>query len=247
LRGSSQQIAWWTPEEGSDELRLLFAAEDELEDSMAEKLKEDPFPDETDRASSEMESIEPSDDGLDEEQEETKKSTEDANRLNERLSALRKPAWSLTLVPTPTNDEELEYKEPANRAAAFLSDQSPQLVEGSFHPIPRAYRVHVPFCHRPTYFQEMNLERCGKLDCERYGCLQNAYSSVWFLANAALLPHRIGSQSPCQCVRIYGDCLTCQRYDSPIEPICDKKTDANDCRGMLLQAASMAGFAFLVW
>lgn len=249
----SQEVAWWSPEEDSDELKLLFSQDREVEelqdDSMAEILRKDPLRDDKPEDSLELELIDPrktvqESDG--DEPVEKQSMTQD-ERLAARLLSLRKPATSLTVGLATIATEESGVREPVNRAAAILSDQPPRFIDGSFDEIVRADRVAVPFCHRPTYFQELNLERCGQLDCERYGCLQNACSSLWFLTNAALLPHRIGSQSPCKCVGSYGDCRTCQRYGMPIEPLCDKKADSENLRGALLQAASMAGFAFLIW
>ncbi|WP_146577762.1 hypothetical protein [Neorhodopirellula pilleata] len=169
----------------------------------------------------------------------------DAERLETRLAALHKPAGQLTLVPDVLAIDD--SVEPVNQAAVIFASESPQRISAQWPPIVKAERVHVPFCHRPTYFQELNLERCGRIDCQSMGCLQNAYSSFWFLSNAALLPYRSVTQSPCQCVSAYGDCTTCQQYPIPIEPL-DSQGERSDCtRGMLMQAASMAGFAFLVF
>lgn len=170
---------------------------------------------------------------------------EDAARLEVRLAALRKPPHQLKLVPDfPVSEDSIE---PVNQAAAVLVSVPPREVSAQWQPILKAERVHVPFCHRPTYFQELNLERCGLTDCEAMGCLQNAYSSLWFLTNAALLPYRSLTQSPFDCVPAYGDCATCQESPLPIEPLRCHRGPSHCTRGALMQAASMAGFAFLLF
>lgn len=175
--------------------------------------------------------------------------TRPSDRLVDRLSALRKPAGELTLSLKTVGDNDAEGAaiEPVNLAAVVMSDQPVTHIVASFYSIPQPVRYHIAFQHRPTFFQELNLERCGRLDCECCGCLQNAYSSLWFLTNAALLPYRIGSQSPHQCVPSYGDCLACHDYGQSIEPLGLTDPQRDRCRGVLLQAASMAGFAFLIW
>ncbi len=163
-------------------------------------------------------------------------------RLSERMAGLKKPAYELRISPSVKNDAEV----PVNQAAKLL-DQSPQWIGGGESVPPRADRVHARFCHQPTYYQELNLERCGQLDCECCGCLQNAYSSLWFVGNTALLPYRWASQPHCQCVSGYGDCPSCQRYDCPIEPLSLGKRCDTSMRGVLSQSAAMAGFALLLW
>ena len=255
----SQKVTWWSPEEEFDELKLLFSEDREVEElqsgSMAEILKKEPLADEElggseepgDSLEMKLDDPRQVDQESDGDEPVQKQSMPQEDRLKMRLLSLRKPAGSLTVGLAPPAAEESGAREPVNRAAAILSMQPLRRIDGAFDEIVRADRVPVPFCHRPSYFQELNLERCGQLDCERYGCMQNAFSSLWFLTNAALLPYRIASQSPCECVGAYGDCPTCQRYDTSIEPLCDKMAGPKNKRGTLLQAASMAGFAFLIW
>jgi len=99
---------------------------------------------------------------------------------------------------------------------------------------------------QPTYYQELHLERCGRPDCERFGCLQNLYSSIYFLGNTALLSYRAASEPHAQCVPAYDDCRTCQGYDCPIEPTHFGEEFGATMRGVVSQAAAVAGFSFLV-
>lgn len=171
----------------------------------------------------------------------------DEQRLARRVAELKKSATELNIAPPAwASSAGLDADAvPTNLAAAVLA-QPPVWIVGGITSPPVAERVHVPFCHQPTYFQELNLERCGRLDCGRFGCLQNLFSSVYFLSNTAMLPYRAVSQPHCELVSGYGDCPTCQRYDCPIEPLrfCDDWGDTS--RGLAAQAAALAGFAFLV-
>jgi hypothetical protein len=56
-------------------------------------------------------------------------------------------------------------------------------------------------CHRPLYFEEINLERYG------YGCcesLQPAASAAHFFATIPTLPYCIGTDCPCECIYTLG-------------------------------------------
>lgn len=162
-------------------------------------------------------------------------------RLARRMAELKKSAYQLHVAPPSPSADEV----PVNQAAEILN-QAPRWIVGDMRSPARRARAHIPFCHQPTYYQEINLERCGQLDCERLGCLQNVYSSLWFVGNTAILPYRVGSQPHCTCVGSYGDCRTCHRYDCSIEPLHVGEDCATTSRGLLSQSAAMAGFAFLL-
>lgn len=167
--------------------------------------------------------------------------SEDA-RLAIRLAELHKPAAQLTVSVPPAQAGET----PVNQAAEIF-DEASYLIRGHQGFASPARRVHMAFYHHPTYFQELDLERCGQLDCDRYGFLQNFYSSVWFIGNTSLLPYRLASQPPCECVMSYGDCPTCHQYDCPIEPLQWGDRCEPTRRGLLSQSAALAGFALLLW
>ncbi len=166
----------------------------------------------------------------------------DDARVRARLAELNKPATLLTVAPPPVTAGD----EPVNRAAVVF-DQSPYWILGGPSVPPPPQRVHVVFHHNPTYFQELNLERCGKLDCARCGYLQNLYSSVWFIGNTSLLPFRLAAQPPCECVAAYGDCPTCHQYQCPVEPLQVGDSCLATSRGTLSQSAALAGFVLLLW
>ncbi len=166
----------------------------------------------------------------------------DGARLAMRLAELNKPGNLLTVaMPTPAAGEV-----PVSQAATVF-DQPPLWIAGGYSVPPPPQRVHIAFFHNPTYYQELNLERCGRLDCERCGYLQNLYSSMWFVGNTALLPYRLASEPPCESVLSYGDCPSCHQYDCPIEPLRFGESCVPTSRGLLSQSAALAGFVLLLW
>jgi hypothetical protein len=56
-------------------------------------------------------------------------------------------------------------------------------------------------CHRPLYFEEINLERYGYGCCE---CLQPAASAAHFFATVPALPYCMAVECPCECVYTLG-------------------------------------------
>jgi hypothetical protein len=52
------------------------------------------------------------------------------------------------------------------------------------------------FCHRPLYFEEACLERCGMRSC----CCQPAASALHFYGRALMLPVMAVCRCPCSCV-----------------------------------------------
>jgi hypothetical protein len=129
--------------------------------------------------------------------------------------------------------------EPVNQAVQLTSHLQPQWVTNT-HTAPRvSERYPVGFCHRPLYFQQVDLERCG----DHHGCLQNAISAGHFLYGVAVLPYRLASQCPDTLVKSPGDCRSGQTFSAPLEPL---RHHGKDGTGILGQAAALAGFSFLL-
>ena len=73
------------------------------------------------------------------------------------------------------------------------------------------------FCHRPLYFEEINLERYGYGCCE---CLQPAASAAHFFATVPALPYCMAAECPGECIytlRHYrpGSCPPWRRHYPP--------------------------------
>ena len=92
-------------------------------------------------------------------------------------------------------------------ASAWLGSQ----VDGSLTGLAvqrRAARNLYAFHHQPLYFEQANLERCGK----SYGCFTTAASAMHFTASAALLPWQMAVRPPHEKVRTLGDCPAGAEY-----------------------------------
>ncbi len=146
-----------------------------------------------------------------------------------RIAALKKPMWQITILATA------EGSTPQNLARQF-SQVEPVILISSLGIAPMGpNRYTTCLMHRPLYYEQPNLERCGR-GC---GFWQNGISAAQFLGRTVLLPYHLGQQ-PCDClVPAGGDCLTCQSYESdcylcPFDPC-----------GLTTQAAAVAGFSLL--
>ncbi len=160
-----------------------------------------------------------------------------AKRLQSRFAALEKPIREIRVVQA-----DVAGAFPENHAAELLTPMASHVIESDWYEIPTYDRYPVCFFHQPLHFEERNLERCGN----GHGCLTNAVSTFWFLTNTAVWPYRMGSEPHCQCVNSAGDCKTCQRYACPIEPLHTDGTRHEFAKGVLAEAAVIAGFTFLV-
>jgi hypothetical protein len=67
------------------------------------------------------------------------------------------------------------------------------------------------YCHRPLYFEEVNLERYGYLFCDDRcggvpaGLVQPVLSGAHFFATVPLLPYTITAEPPCECIYTLGE------------------------------------------
>jgi hypothetical protein len=92
-------------------------------------------------------------------------------------------------------------------------------------------------CHKPLYFEEVNLERYGHTAGP---VLQPVVSSAHFFANIAVLPYKMGVHTPCECQYALGYYRPgdCAPWIIPPVPI--------SLRGGLSQAAVMTGMFWLI-
>ena len=161
------------------------------------------------------------------------KSKRDA--IDSALSRLRKPITQVRVV-NAFNDDGPENL--AIQGGSQLTDDNhiSITITDSGAMIPRYQRKTVCFSHRPLYFQDSNLERCGN----GRGCLTNAFSAVHFLGSVALLPYKIGKQHPNCPVHSGGDCRCGQAIPTDLDllPI--------DLHAATAQAAALAGFSLLL-
>jgi len=153
-----------------------------------------------------------------------------ADRIAARLQQLHKPMAKISIEANSTIDA------PPNLAKPLIETGQMVLVSDDIGSIFLPDRYSTRFQHRPLYFQELNLERCGAT----YGCAQNAVSAAYFIGNSVILPYRMAMDRADECVNHWGDCATSRRYSSDIEPL------RHSLRGTVNEAAAVAGFVFLL-
>jgi hypothetical protein len=147
-----------------------------------------------------------------------------------RLAQLHKPMAEIKVEANPGIDA------PPNLARPMMETGTSLVVNDDVGSVFLPDRYTTCFKHRPLYFQELNLERCGTT----YGCAQNAVSAAHFIGNSVILPYRMAINRADECVNHWDDCSTCQRYSGDIEPL------EPSLKGTVNEAAAIAGFVFLL-
>ena len=153
-----------------------------------------------------------------------------------------KPITSLTanIAPRMRDDDGKRQQLPSNYGARYLAgkgkDYSPR---GRSRPwmITSVQYAASGVCHRPLYFEEVNLERYGHNWC----MLQPAVSAAAFFGRVPLLPYMIGAEPPCECrsdLGYYrpGSCAPFQKHCMPWS-----------LKGGLLQAGVTTGLFFAIY
>jgi hypothetical protein len=76
------------------------------------------------------------------------------------------------------------------------------------------------FCHKPLYFEEINLERYGYGCC---GCLQYGVSAAHFFGTVPALPYLMAADCPCECDYTLGHYRpgSCPPWQFHWPPCCD--------------------------
>jgi hypothetical protein len=125
---------------------------------------------------------------------------------------LSRPLSSVSLAEahagTSTDGEEL--RQPTNDAAVMFQSFGRQTSWPTGN-----WVVHTPnrnfyrLCHNPLYFEDPNLERCGR----SHGVFTEFVSAARFFGRVPLTPYMMAANSPDDCVRALPDCPTCCRFD----------------------------------
>jgi len=143
---------------------------------------------------------------------------------------LRKPMRDIRIVAEDDADA------PKNLASRFMVKEPVlKIVAAGISP-PRPDRYPIVFKHRPLYYEQPQLERCGR-GC---GVAQNAISAGQFCMNTFFLPYHMCKTKPGCPVASGGDCLSCKPYslNCNVLPLSYK--------GLATEAAAFAGFTFLL-
>jgi hypothetical protein len=175
-------------------------------------------------------------DDPDAEQEESEQSKAEAARQRTtrgHLKSLKKPIADIALSAGVNRTDV-----PENQAASF-SGSGPETLITSSGVVPFPDRYTICITHRPLYYEELNLERCGK----HHGCLQSVCSGFKFFSNTLLLAYKMGRICPDRLVGSPGDCKTCESFPCTLKTL--RKTGC-DRHGLLTEAATLAGFSLLM-
>ncbi|MEM7316417.1 MAG: hypothetical protein AAF497_25060 [Planctomycetota bacterium] len=147
------------------------------------------------------------------------------------MKELNKPMCKITI-----GMQEDEDSTPENLAAKNLPAYDPFYIAATGEAPALPNRYTIGFKHRPLYYQQRNLERCG-IGC---GYFTNVVSGAKFVADTIVLPYRMGKTYPNRLVATDGDCQSCQHYPVKLNPL------PFDCCGTWAEAATLAGFSFLL-
>ncbi|MCP4891652.1 MAG: hypothetical protein GY904_34310 [Planctomycetaceae bacterium] len=152
--------------------------------------------------------------------------------FREQISELQTPIDQI-VVSSYLSDKPT----PEDRAKEFLQTKPPIEIGGASMGAILPDRYPVIMYHRPLYFEQPNLERCGNT-C---GYFQNAISSALFFSDTVILPCRIWQHGKYPCVQAGGDCPTCREISR-----CQHKSRLSvNPASWAAKAAAGAGFKFL--
>jgi hypothetical protein len=148
----------------------------------------------------------------------------------ESVRKLRKPMREIRIVAEDDADA------PRNLASRFMVKEPVlKIVAAGISP-PRPDRYPIIFKHRPLYYEQPLLERCGR-GC---GIAQNTISAGQFCLNTFILPYQMCKTRPGCPVASGGDCLSCKPYSLKCNVL------PLSYKGLATEAAAFAGFTFLL-
>lgn len=128
-------------------------------------------------------------------------------QIDAALADLHRPVSAISVTTA------LHETVPRNLAAESQMQLQPIHIWGAPWPKSCPKRYTQPFCHRPLYFEEPNLERCGTNCCGvNAGIFQPGASMLHFVGNTLILPYRLVVRPPCVLQPTLGDCPTCHTY-----------------------------------
>lgn len=160
---------------------------------------------------------------------------------SDAILAELKPVRSIEIrkaveVPPLAEMDNPQLREPADQARAMLRKRPPF----KFWPVYRdpwvANRDSYEFHHNPLWFEDPNLERCGR----GKGSLTSVASFLQFNANVAFLPYRMTAQPPFSRVRTLPDCTVCQKFG------CDVYLPPWSLPATAVQGAAIFGFIYAI-
>ena len=103
----------------------------------------------------------------------------------------------------------------------------------------RPRRNTFPFHHNPLYFEDPNLERCGRTS----GYFTEVTSFAHFAGRIPVLPYMMTVEPPCSLVHGKPDCPTCSEFGPDAY---FPNPEEVDLGGASIQAAAVVGLIFLI-
>lgn len=150
------------------------------------------------------------------------------------FSSLGKVSLGAAIHPaTELPDQLNEGKEYFSKAGTQRNWSSGTWV--SFRP----RRNTFPFHHNPLYFEDPNLERCGRTS----GYFTEVTSFAHFAGRIPVLPYMMTVEPPCSLVPGKPDCPTCSEFGPDAY---FPHPDEVDLGGASIQAAAVVGLIFLI-
>jgi hypothetical protein len=163
--------------------------------------------------------------------------------VSAELSSLFPKLSDLTLTPATARSEDArkaairarsEARSSINVDAWFSTRVDGNSYTGPVHRT--SARDTYAFHHQPLYFEQANMERCGK----SWGCLTTAVSVTHFAASTVMLPWQMAVSPPCSKVRTLRDCKTgCEYPMSSLFPEYSRT-------GITAEAAVITGLIFII-
>ena len=139
-------------------------------------------------------------------------------------------------LPEIPEMQDQKLREPEDQALAILRHRKPFNIFAVSRDPWLANRDSYPFYHKPLWFEDPNLERCGR----GWGPLTTTVSAIHFTANIPILPYRFTAEKPCRCVRTLPDCTVCEKFG------CEAYLPPWSLSAAAVQAAATVGFIYIV-
>ncbi len=133
--------------------------------------------------------------------------------------------------------EDLPTEKPASKASLLIENGPiPICYQTTGYGVRRAPRNTLRFFHNPLYFEDSNLERCGR----SHGCLTTAGSAIHFAAKIFMAPYLTAVHHPTDCVVALPDCPTCHEFS------CDAYWPGWSWKGAAVQGAAVTGMIYVI-
>ena len=134
----------------------------------------------------------------------------DIRALFTPLHAIQLAGHSTAPPTLPEDAENVSLALPQDSSCQRMVGNAPAYYHAHGYGVRRAPRNTHQFRNNPIYFEDPNLERCGRSK----GCLTTACSTLHFAAQIATMPYKATVNHPSHCVAALPDCPTCHQFGS---------------------------------